>query len=312
MDLRIFTEPQQGATYDDLLAVAAERRGARLRRVLPLRPLPRRWAATACPARPTPGSRSPGSPARPAAIRLGTLVTLGDLPAARAAGDHGRPGRPDERRPGRAGPRRGLVRAGARRVRHPVPAARRAVRPARGAARRHHRPVGDARRARPSTHDGPHYPVARLAGAAQAGPGRRRADHRRRRRQAAHAHRSPPATPPSSTPASSRRRTPAGCSTRCDAACARGRPRPRDAGATPPPRWSASAATTPTLRRRAEAIGRDVDELGENGLAGTPSEAVDKLGRLAEVGATRVYLQVLDLADLDHLADVHEALAGTS
>ena len=32
----------------------------------------------------------------------------------------------------------------------------------------------------------------------------------------------------------------------------------------------------------------------------------------AEVGATRVYLQVLDLADLDHVADVHEALAGTS
>ena len=40
-------------------------------------------------------------------------------------------------------------------------------------------------------------------------------------------------------------------------------------------------------------------------------EARDRMGRLAEVGTTRVYLQVLDLADLDHLADVHEALAGT-
>ena len=40
MDLRIFTEPQQGATYDDLLAVARAAEDARLRRVLPLRPLP--------------------------------------------------------------------------------------------------------------------------------------------------------------------------------------------------------------------------------------------------------------------------------
>jgi F420-dependent oxidoreductase-like protein len=55
------------------------------------------------------------------------------------------------------------------------------------------------------------------------------------------------------------------------------------------------------LARRAEAIGRDVDELRRNGLAGTPAEAVDILGRYAEAGAGRIYLQVLDLADLDHL-----------
>jgi F420-dependent oxidoreductase-like protein len=53
--------------------------------------------------------------------------------------------------------------------------------------------------------------------------------------------------------------------------------------------------------RRAAAIGRDVDELREHGVAGTPAEAVDVLGRYAEAGAQRVYLQVLDLADLDHL-----------
>ncbi|KGN36194.1 LLM class F420-dependent oxidoreductase [Knoellia subterranea] len=58
-----------------------------------------------------------------------------------------------------------------------------------------------------------------------------------------------------------------------------------------------------TLRRRAAAISRDVDELRANGLAGSTDEIVDKLGRFAEVGATRVYLQVLDLADLDHLED---------
>ncbi|MCX5051656.1 MULTISPECIES: LLM class F420-dependent oxidoreductase [unclassified Streptomyces] len=55
------------------------------------------------------------------------------------------------------------------------------------------------------------------------------------------------------------------------------------------------------VARRAAAIGREVDELKANGLAGTPSEVVDKIGRYAEIGSRRFYLQVLDLADLDHL-----------
>jgi F420-dependent oxidoreductase-like protein len=55
------------------------------------------------------------------------------------------------------------------------------------------------------------------------------------------------------------------------------------------------------IARRAAAIGREVDELREHGVAGTPAEAVDVLGRYAEAGAERVYLQVLDLQDLDHL-----------
>ncbi|MEU3839696.1 LLM class F420-dependent oxidoreductase [Streptomyces sp. NPDC028635] len=55
------------------------------------------------------------------------------------------------------------------------------------------------------------------------------------------------------------------------------------------------------VARRAAAIGREVDELKANGLAGTPAEVVDKIGRYAEIGASRVYLQVLDLDDLDHL-----------
>ena len=55
------------------------------------------------------------------------------------------------------------------------------------------------------------------------------------------------------------------------------------------------------IARRAAAIGREVDELREHGVAGTPAEAVDVLGRYAEAGAQRLYLQVLDLADLDHL-----------
>ncbi|MFC7490990.1 MULTISPECIES: LLM class F420-dependent oxidoreductase [unclassified Knoellia] len=59
-----------------------------------------------------------------------------------------------------------------------------------------------------------------------------------------------------------------------------------------------------TLRRRAAAISRDVDELRANGFAGSSDEIVDKLGAFAEVGTTRVYLQVLDLTDLDHLDDI--------
>ncbi|MCX5527090.1 LLM class F420-dependent oxidoreductase [Streptomyces bobili] len=55
------------------------------------------------------------------------------------------------------------------------------------------------------------------------------------------------------------------------------------------------------VARRAASIGREVDELKENGLAGTPAEVVEKIGRYAEAGSTRLYLQVLDLHDLDHL-----------
>ena len=56
------------------------------------------------------------------------------------------------------------------------------------------------------------------------------------------------------------------------------------------------------VARRAQAIGRDVDELRANTpLAGTPDEIVDRLGKFAEAGVQRVYLQLLDVADLDHL-----------
>ena len=55
------------------------------------------------------------------------------------------------------------------------------------------------------------------------------------------------------------------------------------------------------IARRAAAIGRDVDELRQHGLAGTPSEVVDKIGTFADAGARRIYLQLLDLSDLDHL-----------
>ena len=58
--------------------------------------------------------------------------------------------------------------------------------------------------------------------------------------------------------------------------------------------------------RRAEAIGRQPDELRSNGAAGTPDEVLAHLGRFADAGATRIYLQVLDLSDLDHLRLIAE------
>ena len=60
------------------------------------------------------------------------------------------------------------------------------------------------------------------------------------------------------------------------------------------------------ITRRAAAIGREVDELREHGLAGSPQEVVDKLALYAESGAQRCYLQVLDLSDLEHLRLVAE------
>ncbi|MGA4839056.1 LLM class F420-dependent oxidoreductase [Streptomyces sp. G45] len=59
--------------------------------------------------------------------------------------------------------------------------------------------------------------------------------------------------------------------------------------------------TDAEVARRAAVIGREVSELKANGLAGSPAEVVDKIGRYADIGATRVYLQCLDLDDLDHL-----------
>jgi F420-dependent oxidoreductase-like protein len=55
------------------------------------------------------------------------------------------------------------------------------------------------------------------------------------------------------------------------------------------------------LARRAAAIGWDLATQRADGLVGTPDEIVDRIGTFAELGATRFYLQVMDLHDLDHL-----------
>jgi len=55
------------------------------------------------------------------------------------------------------------------------------------------------------------------------------------------------------------------------------------------------------VKRRAAAIGREPDELRQNGLAGSPAEIAEKIGQFAALGAERTYLQVLDMTDIEHL-----------
>jgi alkanesulfonate monooxygenase len=56
------------------------------------------------------------------------------------------------------------------------------------------------------------------------------------------------------------------------------------------------------IGQRAGVIGRSVEDLRTNAIAGTPSEVLDSIAAYAEAGAQRVYLQMLDMTDLDHLS----------
>jgi F420-dependent oxidoreductase-like protein len=55
------------------------------------------------------------------------------------------------------------------------------------------------------------------------------------------------------------------------------------------------------VRTRASAIGADPGKVSSTGLVGTPEQVVDRIGAYAEAGATRLYLQLWDLTDLDHI-----------
>jgi F420-dependent oxidoreductase-like protein len=55
------------------------------------------------------------------------------------------------------------------------------------------------------------------------------------------------------------------------------------------------------VARRAANIGREVDELKANGIAGTPAEVIEKIQMWGGLGLSRLYLQVLDMKDLDHV-----------
>ena len=147
--------------------------------------------------------------------------------------------------------------------------------------------------------DGKYYPVRDSPGPAQAGAAAAPADPDRR-----HAGRADAAAG-----GAVRRRVQRGVQH------ASSRPGPRSAGSarharrpggTRPMMYSAAQVAccgrdAAELARRAAAIGREPDELRGNGLAGTPAEIVDRIGEFAGLGAERIYLQVLDLHDLDHL-----------
>jgi len=61
------------------------------------------------------------------------------------------------------------------------------------------------------------------------------------------------------------------------------------------------------IERRAANIGRGYDnDLKANGAAGTPAQVLDTIASFAEAGCERMYLQVLDIDDLEHLDLVGE------
>ena len=62
------------------------------------------------------------------------------------------------------------------------------------------------------------------------------------------------------------------------------------------------------LARRAAAIGREVGELRENGLCGTPAEIIERVEAYKEVGATRLYTQMVDTSDVEHVTLVGESI----
>jgi F420-dependent oxidoreductase-like protein len=86
-------------------------------------------------------------------------------------------------------------------------------------------------------------------------------------------------------------------------------------GREQPPALSAAAVLCvgrddAEVNRRAAAIGRDVAEMRANGgVVGTPDQAVEILGRYAETGVSRMYLQTLDLSDLHQVELVATAVA---
>ena len=63
------------------------------------------------------------------------------------------------------------------------------------------------------------------------------------------------------------------------------------------------------FKRRAVVLGRAPEELRENGAAGLPRQVAETLRNWSDAGATRIYLQVLDVHDLDQLQVVAEQVA---
>ncbi len=77
--------------------------------------------------------------------------------------------------------------------------------------------------------------------------------------------------------------------------------------------WSAAqvvavGANEAEFSRRASAIGRETSELRQNGVAGIAEEALSRIEQFKEAGCDRLYYQCLDLNDLDQLNELAEIL----
>ena len=172
----------------------------------------------------------------------------------------------------------GLVRRRARRVRHPVPVDRRALRDARGAARDRHRPVDHARRrdVRLRRHALPRH---RLARAAEAGAAAASADHHRRLRHEAHAALAARVRRRVQPAVRAGRRTSARACEHVRAACETDRDATRRRCATRSRSSRASDATTPSSRRRADAIGQEPDDAARTARPARPPRSSSASGR---------------------------------
>lgn len=82
----------------------------------------------------------------------------------------------------------------------------------------------------------------------------------------------------------------------------------RDVGRNPDELVYSWAGTTVVGRddaevaRRAAAIDADLDALAATGLVGTPQQVVERISAFGQAGARRCYLQLQDLSDLDQIA----------
>lgn len=76
--------------------------------------------------------------------------------------------------------------------------------------------------------------------------------------------------------------------------------------------WSAAqvvaiGASEADFARRAAAIGREPAEIRSSGIAGVLEEATERIAEFADVGCDRIYVQLLDLKDLEHLSVIAQA-----
>ena len=302
MRVSVFTEPHRGASYDDQLRFARLVEACGYEGFLRADHYQSMGADPGLPG-PTDAWLTLAALARETSrIRLGTLVDVGHLPPARPARGDGRAGRPDERRPGRPGHRRRLVRARAHLVRHPVPAGRRALRPAGRAARGHHRAVARPRPARRYSFTGDHYRLVdapALPKPVQV-PG-----------------------PPIIVGGRGPKRTPELAARYADefnmpfksvADTAEAFDRVREAcertGRTESGREPlvlsagivvAIGRTDAEAQRRAAPLHEKSALPPEDPVVGSPAQLAQRIGEFAAIGATRVHLRLIDFADLDHL-----------